>query len=207
MTLLKQGTIAQMSGRGFMTLTGKYGNVGVLAGYRQPQYSTPTSKRNFSIILNSDGSGGTDGGADGSEAAAKASAKEFLKAVEEDLIIDEITSTEQWTTKVMQCTDKPIILDFYADWCAPCKKLTPVLEKLTQDNEGKFKLVKVNIDNLPKLATALQVRSIPTLFLIYRGNVMDQMTGVDETKLTELVKTAILIEQAQHDESIMETVL
>lgn len=103
----------------------------------------------------------------------------------------------------MEVTDKPIILDFYAEWCAPCKKLTPVLEQKTQENEGKFKLIKVNIDNLPKLATALSVKSIPTLFLIYRGNIMDQMAGVDPNKLEELIKTAVLIEQAQHDESIM----
>ncbi len=107
----------------------------------------------------------------------------------------------------MECKDKPIILDFYAEWCAPCKKLTPILEKITKDQEGKFKLIKVNIDNVPQLATALSVKSIPTLFLIYRGNVMDQMTGVDDKKLEELCNTAILIEQAQHDESIMHKVL
>ena len=134
---------------------------------------------------------------------AKASAKEFLNKVEEDLIIDEVNTQAEWTTKVMEVTDKPVILDFYADWCAPCKKLTPVLEQLTRDNEGKFKLDKINIDNLPQLATALQVRSIPTLFLVYRGNVMDQITGADPTKLEDLIKTAILIEKAQHDESIM----
>ena len=158
--------------------------------------------RFFSIINSPDGAADAD-----SEAAAKASAKDFLKKVDEDLIIDEVTTMEQWTSKVMEVKDKPIILDCYAEWCAPCRKLTPVLEKLTHDNEGKFKLVKLNIDNLPKLATALSVRSIPTLFLIYRGNVMDMITGVDETKLNELVRTALLIEQTQHDESIMLQVL
>ena len=105
------------------------------------------TKRSFALI-NSDGSdiAGTD---IGSEAAAKAAAKDFLNKVEEDLIIDEINTQAEWMTKVMEVKDKPIILDFYAEWCAPCKKLTPVLEKLTQDNDGKFKLVKVNIDNLP----------------------------------------------------------
>ena len=166
----------------------------------------PMPYRHFSLI-------GTDGGnigaADGpsSEAAAKASAKEFLNKVEEDLIIDEITSPDQWKTKVMEVTDKPIILDFFAEWCAPCKKLTPILEEKTREKEGKFKLIKVNIDTVPQLATALQVRSVPTLYLIYRGNVMDTMNGVDLKKLDELVETAVLIEQAQHDESIMVKVL
>ena len=105
-------------------------------------------QRKFSLI-------NTDSGSDDSEAAAKASAKDFLKKVDEDLIIDEVNSTAEWTTKVMDVTDKPVILDFYADWRAPCKKLTPVLEQLTRDNGGKFKLIKINIDNLPQLATAL----------------------------------------------------
>ena len=98
--------------------------------------------RSFGLINN-------DGADIGSEAAAKAAAKDFMNKVEEDLIIDEITTQAEWTTKVMDVKDKPIILDFYAEWCAPCKKLTPVLKKLTKDNDGKFKLVKVNIDNLP----------------------------------------------------------
>ena len=171
--------------------------------------TTPRRWFNSSIITDENGSpiGGKGPQADDSEAAAKASARQFMGKVEEDLIIDEVTSIDQWTTKVMEVKDKPIILDCYADWCAPCKKLTPVLEQLTQQNEGKFKLVKVNIDNLPQLATALQVRSIPTLFLIYRGNVMDTITGVDQTKLQEMIKTALLVEQAQHDESIMHTTL
>lgn len=111
-----------------------------------PCFTSPTM-RQFSII--GANGGGADNDAAGSEAAAKASAKDFLNAVEEDLIIDEVMTTEQWTTKVMQVKDKPIILDFYADWCAPCKKLTPVLEEKAREHEGKFKLVKVNIDNVP----------------------------------------------------------
>ena len=99
--------------------------------------------------INGTGAAGPAAGDNSSEAAAKASAKDFLEKVDENLIIDEVRSVQEWTTKVMEEKDKPIILDFYADWCAPCKKLTPVLEKLTHDNEGKFKLMKINIDNLP----------------------------------------------------------
>ena len=86
---------------------------------------------------------------DQNEAAAKASAREFLSKVDEDLIIDEVTFVQEWTTKVMEEKEKPVILDFYAEWCAPCKKLTPVLEEKTREHGGKFKLVKINIDNVP----------------------------------------------------------
>jgi len=106
--------------------------------------------RPFSIILDSSGNDATGPSTGGSsEAAAKASAKDFLNAVEEDLIIDEVANVEQWTTKVMQVKDRPIILDFYADWSAPCKKLMPILEEKARENKGKFKLVKINIDNCP----------------------------------------------------------
>ena len=100
-----------------------------------------TPVRSFSL-----NSGGDDLG---SEAAAKASAREFLNKVEEDLIIDEVNTVAEWTTKVMEEKNRPVILDFYAEWCAPCKKLTPILEEKTREHEGKIKLVKINIDNLP----------------------------------------------------------
>lgn len=73
-------------------------------------------------------------------------AREFLKEAKK--IIDEVTEYSQFNSKVMQ-SDKPVILDCYADWCAPCRKLMPLLEKAALENEGKFKLVKMNIDTLP----------------------------------------------------------
>lgn len=79
--------------------------------------------------------------------------------------------------------DQPIILDAYASWCAPCKKLAPILEQAAVDNEGKFKLIKMDIDNLPQLATGLAVKQVPALFLIYRGNVIDTMVGMEPKRL------------------------
>ena len=89
-----------------------------------------------------------DGGPDDGEDAAKAGAKAFLKEVK-DLLIDEVTTYQEWQPKVMDQKDTPVILDCYADWCAPCRKLTPILEEKAIANDGKFKLVKLNIDNLP----------------------------------------------------------
>ena len=94
----------------------------------------------------------------------------------------------------MEQKDKPVILDCYADWCAPCRKLTPLLEKKTLEHDGKFKLVKLNIDNIPQLTKGLNVKAVPSLFLIYRGNVMDTVTGADMDKINGLVQTALLIE-------------
>ena len=71
--------------------------------------------------------------------------------------------------------EKPIILDCYAEWCKPCKKLEPILEEKIKEFEGKMKMVKLNIDDLPKLTTGLGIRSIPQVFLIYKGNIVDVM--------------------------------
>jgi len=70
-------------------------------------------------------------------------------------------------------TSVPVILDCYADWCAPCKKLEPVLKERVKAVEGKLKLVKLNIDSFPKLSSGLNIRSIPTVLLIYRGRLVD----------------------------------
>ena len=114
---------------------------------------------------------------------------------------------DQWQPKVMDVKDKPIILDCYADWCAPCRKVTPMLEKKTIENDGKFKLVKLNIENIPQLTKGLNVKAVPSLFLIYRGNVMDTLTGADQAKIDGMVETALLIEKTSHDETIMVKVL
>ena len=107
----------------------------------------------------------------------------------------------------MDQNDKPVILDCYADWSAPCRKVSPILEEKAIQHDGKFKLVKLNIDNLPQLTKGLNVKAVPSLFLIYRGNVMDTSTGVDMKKIDEIIETALLIERTSHDESIMENVL
>ncbi len=83
-----------------------------------------------------------------SETEAKVAAAQFMKKVDDLQIIDEVKSYDDWKPKVMS-QQIPVIVDCYADWCQPCKKLTPVLENLTLKYEGKFKLVKLNIDNLP----------------------------------------------------------
>ena len=80
---------------------------------------------------------------------------------------------------------EPVLIDFYADWCGPCKMMAPVVEKLAEKYEGKVKVGKVNSDDEPELAQMFQVMSIPNFVIIKDGKVVDRVIGAVPQKALE----------------------
>ncbi len=74
-------------------------------------------------------------------------------------------------------SDVPVLVDFWAPWCAPCRIIAPVLEEIAQEYGGRVKVVKLNTDQNPQLAVRYNVMSIPTLLLFRNGQVVDQIVG------------------------------
>ena len=84
---------------------------------------------------------------------------------------------ENFPKEVLEST-QPVLVDFWAEWCGPCKMLAPLLDELAKEYDGRVRIGKVNIDEHQELAARYGIRSIPTLLLFQAGQVADQMVGL-----------------------------
>ena len=88
--------------------------------------------------------------------------------------------------------DGPVIVDFWAEWCGPCKALSPLVDELADEMQGKVRIVKMNIDDNPHTPTKYGVRGIPTLMVFKNGEVTEtKVGGMSKGQLTEWAESAI----------------
>ena len=86
-------------------------------------------------------------------------------------------STENFEKEVLK-SEKPVLVDFYADWCGPCNAMAPVIEELAKELEGKVKVGKINVDENPDIAVEYNVMSIPTLIVFKNGKEEKRLVGL-----------------------------
>ena len=85
-------------------------------------------------------------------------------------------NAENFETEVLQ-SDTPVLVDFWAEWCAPCRMLAPTIEAIAEDYSGRVKVAKLNVDHFGDIAARYQIRGIPTILVFSGGEVYDQMVG------------------------------
>ena len=105
---------------------------------------------------------------------------------------EEMTITKSnFETEVMKATI-PVVADFWAEWCGPCRMIGPVLKELAQVYKDKIKVVKINVDQEPDLAAKFNIQSIPTLLFVKNGQVVKQQIGAVPRQLLEKIIKELL---------------
>jgi thioredoxin 1 len=100
-------------------------------------------------------------------------------------------SDDQFETEVLQSSE-PVLVDFWAEWCGPCKMIAPILDELAASYGGRLKVAKINIDQNQKTPRNYNVRGIPTLMIFKDGKVeATQIGAVSKSQLTQLIDSAI----------------
>ena len=102
-----------------------------------------------------------------------------------------ITLTEE-NFKTVTGSDTPVLVDFWATWCGPCKMVSPVIDSLCDEYEGKASIGKLNVDDSPNIAEEYKIMSIPTVLIMKNGEVVDKAVGVrTKEEYQSMIETAL----------------
>ena len=103
-----------------------------------------------------------------------------------------IDVNEENFDSVVMNSDKPVLVDFWAEWCGPCKMLTPTIEAIAEEYKNTSSIVKINVDDSPTIATKYGIRSIPSILLFNNGDIVEQRVGaVSKDELASMLDKII----------------
>lgn len=103
----------------------------------------------------------------------------------------ETASDSTFEEKVLK-SSKPVLVDFFAPWCGPCRALSPVVDEIASEANGRYEVYKVNVDESPRTAAELGIRSVPTLMVFKNGTNLQQTTGaVQKDKILAMLEAAL----------------
>ena len=103
-----------------------------------------------------------------------------------------VLTDDNFSTEVLNAS-QPVLVDFWATWCGPCRMIAPIVQELSSEYEGRAKVGKLDVDAAQKTATEFGIRSIPTLLIFKEGKVADQIIGaVPKGQITEKLEAALV---------------
>ena len=101
-----------------------------------------------------------------------------------------VLTDDNWKQEVSEASG-PVLVDFWAEWCAPCRMIAPAIDELASTYSGRVKVGKLNVDENPRIAEALNIRSIPTLLLFRAGEVVDQQIGAAPQRIVAMIESQL----------------
>ena len=115
--------------------------------------------------------------------------KRELKMADESILVN--VNDKNFTSEVLDST-VPVLVDFWATWCGPCRSISPIVEELAKEFMGKVKVTKLNVDENPSTPSQYGVRGIPTLILFKGGKILEQIVGaVPKARLKAMLEKAL----------------
>ncbi len=107
-----------------------------------------------------------------------------------------VFTDDNWKKEVSEA-EGPVLVDFWAEWCPPCRMIAPTIEALATTYAGRVKVGKLNVDDNPEVSEAFAIRSIPTLLLLRNGEVVDQQVGaVPQSRMVTMLEAQLEPEEA-----------